>query len=58
MKISKKKFFCLGTGYSAKVIARMLLANSEPIKWISLRVIPQKGPSQGSIEHRYNTDQL
>ena len=34
MKISKKKLFCLGTGYSAKVIARMLLDNSEPNKWL------------------------
>ena len=33
MNTLRKKLFCFGTGYTAKVIARMLLKNSTPDKW-------------------------
>ena len=33
MKTNKKKLLCVGTGYSARVIARELLSNDKHKKW-------------------------
>ena len=34
MILEEKRFFCFGTGYLAKAIARVLLSNERPDKWV------------------------